>query len=339
MQLALHASTAKRSRWAVLGLVALVVFSGAIAWALVPKTHEISVNGLGNTVTFKTTEQTLGAALKAQGIQIHEKDLVEPVLATSLEGKKSLTVAVTKAKPVLVAIEGKTLEVMTQAKTVGDLLSELLISLNEKDSVIPDVSAEVTRGLALTVVRRSEKTEVVQEEIPFEIERQEDRYMMVGESKEIQAGAPGIKEIRKVTLYEDGKEVATEIVEEVIISEPVNQIVAFGTGGVVSRGGQNYRYVKELDMTATGYTAGKESNPDGNGYTYTGMKAEFGVVAVDPRVIPLYSRLYIDGYGPAIAADIGGAIKGNKIDLCFDLVSEALEWGRRPVKVYILADD
>jgi 3D (Asp-Asp-Asp) domain-containing protein len=56
-------------------------------------------------------------------------------------------------------------------------------------------------------------------------------------------------------------------------------------------------------------------------------------------VIPLYTRLYIEGYGPAIAGDIGGAIKGHKIDLCFDTLSEALDWGRRPATVYILADD
>jgi len=339
MQSAIHAGTAKLSRWAVLGLVALVVLGGAIAWALVPETHQISVNGLGNSISFKTTEQELGAALRAYGIELHQNDLVEPELATSLAGKKTLTVEVKKAIPVTIAVEGRTLEVLTQAKTVAELLQELSITLNGKDSVTPDAAAQVTSGLALKVVRRTEKTEVVQAEIPYEVERQDDRYMMVGESKEIQAGAPGVKEIKKVTYYEDGQEVGSEIVDEMVVSEPVNQVVAFGTGGVVSRGGRNYRYVQELEMSATGYTAGKESNPDGNGYTYTGMYAQYGVVAVDPRVIPLYSRLYIEGYGPAIAGDIGGAIKGHKIDLCFDSLSEALEWGRRPVTVYVLADD
>ncbi|HWI63546.1 MAG TPA: G5 domain-containing protein [Symbiobacteriaceae bacterium] len=319
--------------------MALVVFGGAIAWALVPETHTLSVNGLGNSFTFKTTEQELGAALKTHGIQLHEKDLVTPALATSLAGKKTLTVDVKKATPVTVTVEGKTLEVLTQAKTVAELLQELSIALQGKDSVTPEPTAEIASGLALKVVRRTEKTEVVQEEIPFEVEREADRRMMMGETKEIQAGAPGLKEIRKVTYYEDGQEVGAEIIGEEIISEPVTQIVAFGTGGVVSRGGRDYRYTQELDMSATGYTAGKESNPDGNGYTYTGMRAVRGVVAVDPRVIPLYTRVYVEGYGPAIAADIGGAIKGYKIDLCFDDLSEALNWGRRPVKVYILADD
>jgi 3D (Asp-Asp-Asp) domain-containing protein len=68
------------------------------------------------------------------------------------------------------------------------------------------------------------------------------------------------------------------------------------------------------------------------------MRATHGVVAVDPNVIPLYTRLYIEGYGPAIAGDIGGAIRGQRIDLCFDSLGEALDWGRRPVTVYILND-
>lgn len=339
IQSALSAGMTKRSRWAVLGLVALVVLSGAIVWALKPATHMISVNGLDNSITFKTTEQDLGTALSAHGIQLHEKDLVEPSLDTSLAGKKSLTVEVKKALPVTITVEGKTLEIMTQAKTVGDLLKEQAIALNEKDSVTPEPSAELSSGLALKVVRRTERTDFVRKEIPFEVEREADRYMMVGETKEVQAGEPGVKEIKKVVYLEDGVEVGSEIVEETVVTEPVNQVVAFGTGGVVSRGGRDYRYTQVLEMSATGYTAGKESNPDGNGYTYTGMYAERGVVAVDPRVIPLYTRLYIEGYGPAIAGDIGGAIKGQKIDLCFDSLSEALDWGRRPVTVYILADD
>lgn len=73
-----------------------------------------------------------------------------------------------------------------------------------------------------------------------------------------------------------------------------------------------------------------------NDHTATGMKAQHGVVAVDPSVIPLGTRLYVEGYGNAIAADTGSAIKGNRIDLCFDTLSECNKYGRRTVKVEIL---
>ncbi|WP_081328686.1 3D domain-containing protein [Neomoorella thermoacetica] len=87
-------------------------------------------------------------------------------------------------------------------------------------------------------------------------------------------------------------------------------------------------------MLATAYTASSEEGT-ADGRTATGIKVRRGVVAVDPKVIPLGTKLYIEGYGEAIAADTGGAIKGNKIDLFMDSKQEALRWGRRWVLVTI----
>ncbi|MBQ7936067.1 MAG: 3D domain-containing protein, partial [Clostridia bacterium] len=92
-------------------------------------------------------------------------------------------------------------------------------------------------------------------------------------------------------------------------------------------------YKKVVSMTATAYSAG--------GTTATGRPAQWGVVAVDPKVIPLGTTVYVetsDGkyiYGTAVAADTGGAIKGNKIDICVNTRSEAYSFGRRTVNVYI----
>ena len=73
------------------------------------------------------------------------------------------------------------------------------------------------------------------------------------------------------------------------------------------------------------------------GKTATGIPAAKGVIAADPRVIPLGTRVYVDGYGEAIAADVGSAIKGNRIDVCFDTHEEAWSWGVKQTKVYILS--
>ena len=78
------------------------------------------------------------------------------------------------------------------------------------------------------------------------------------------------------------------------------------------------------------------SDGGGSGITATGMAARQGVVAVDPDVIPLGTRLYIPGYGLAVAADTGGAIVGSKIDLCMEDYTSAINFGRRDVQVYIL---
>lgn len=93
------------------------------------------------------------------------------------------------------------------------------------------------------------------------------------------------------------------------------------------------RYNRTLTMTATAYTS---QDPGCGNYTYRGHFLRKGLVAVDPSVIPLGTRMYIEGYGYAIADDIGGAIKGNRIDLAYENRNEALRFGVQKVTVYIL---
>jgi 3D (Asp-Asp-Asp) domain-containing protein len=93
-------------------------------------------------------------------------------------------------------------------------------------------------------------------------------------------------------------------------------------------------------MVATAYYAhGRGGNDiNGNGITAIGLRARKGIVAVDPRVIPLGTRLYIPGYGEALAADTGGWIKNNRIDLCFETMEDCYRYGRRKIKVYLVED-
>ncbi len=84
----------------------------------------------------------------------------------------------------------------------------------------------------------------------------------------------------------------------------------------------------ELKMVASAYFSG--------GKTATGLQARKGIVAVDPSVIPLGTKLYIEGYGEAQAADIGSSIKGNRIDLCFDSLQECKTYGKRNINVYLV---
>ncbi|OTA41413.1 MAG: hypothetical protein A6D92_06990 [Symbiobacterium thermophilum] len=240
--------------------------------------------------------------------------------------------------PVMLIDGGERRTVQTAAHTVGELLKEQRVTLGELDSLSVPESAAVTAGLEVRIVRRTEELVTEEEEIPFDTVDRPDGSLVVGAEEVVQPGAPGRKLVERLVRYEDGVVVSSEVVTERVVQEPTPQIVAYGTGGVVSRGGERFRYTAVLEMVATGYTPGPESNPDGVGLTYTGIPAARGVVAVDPEVIPLYTRLYIEGYGPALAADTGAAIKGNRIDLCFDTVEEALAWGVRPVTVYVLGD-
>lgn len=95
--------------------------------------------------------------------------------------------------------------------------------------------------------------------------------------------------------------------------------------------------VGEWEMIATAYySAGGGLN--GDGIAATGLRVKKGIVAVDPRVIPLGTKLYIPGYGEALAADTGGWIKGNRIDLAFDTLEECFRFGRRRIRVYLVED-
>ena len=118
-------------------------------------------------------------------------------------------------------------------------------------------------------------------------------------------------------------------------------------GVITTDDGKEIKYKKVIDVYATAYCAcksccGKSPSHPAYGITAMGTKAAHGTVAVDPRVISLGSKLYIEGigstydYGYSQALDTGRSIKGNKIDLYFESHSEALKWGKKKVRVYIL---
>lgn len=108
----------------------------------------------------------------------------------------------------------------------------------------------------------------------------------------------------------------------------------------VSRGQGAERYKQELDIVATAYAPGPHDNGKWGNLTHVGTQVRPGVIAVDPKVIPLGSRLYIefpDGHGMyGVAEDTGGAIKGNRIDIAMWTVAEAYDFGIQNIKVRIL---
>lgn len=154
-------------------------------------------------------------------------------------------------------------------------------------------------------------------------------------------GKPGEKLVVWRVYYRNGKEVRRVRLEEHVLEPPQPRVYEIGVHGhIASRGavgrGSSFRTTRILTMHASAYTPHRSGGGTGTGYTATGLPAGYGLVAVDPRVIPLGTVLYIEGYGMAIAADTGRAIKGNKIDLCFATRRQALQFGRRKVRVHIL---
>lgn len=176
---------------------------------------------------------------------------------------------------------------------------------------------------------------VEKEILPAPVRYEMSRTVDAGRVRFVSMGKPGSsKRLVRVTL-KNGKVVLRELLKEERV-EPTPSVYAMGKAGLpTSRG--SYSRSRILDMEATAYTPGASSNGRWAGRTRTGRVAEFGVVAVDPRVIPLGSMVYVEGYGLAIAADTGSAIKGARIDICFNQYSTAMNYGRRRVKVHVFS--
>jgi len=164
--------------------------------------------------------------------------------------------------------------------------------------------------------------------------------LLPGTSKVVAHGAPGLVEIDARYSQRDGGPVHRTILWSRVIEPARPRVVADGIGysplaAFEAHGIAHMAFLARdaMLMVATAYTA---SCGGCDGMTAIGRRAGHGIVAVDPRVIPLGTHLYIPGYGPAIAGDTGGAIVGRRIDLGFDTIRDAMLFGRRDVKVYRL---
>ena len=234
-----------------------------------------------------------------------------------------------------VTADGQEWEWVSSQETVGGILKEAGVSLEGKDYVSPKPDAKVAQGIQIRVTRVTEKIVTQREPVKF---RTIMRFDPLGAADRvvIQKGKPGEKEVEYLVTYKDGVKAGHKVLHARITEKPVNEIVAMSPRtrpvALASRAGSHLRC---LEMVATAYApfvcGGSKS-----GRTACGMRAGKGIVAVDPRVIPLGTQLYVESYGYCVAGDVGGAIKGSRIDLGFGTYREAIRFGRRLVKVYIL---
>lgn len=325
-----------RSRIALLIVALFMLGTGTItAYQSLSKTVAIVEDG--KVTQYETLNNTVEDILKAQEIVLGGKDEVEPSLDTTIED--GMKIVIERWKPtVSIDINGTTSTFKTTALTVGELIEDRQIKLDEDSEVTPALDAAIEDGLTINIKTKQVAIEVIQEEIPYETQVEETANLEPGVQKVITEGSNGLKE-KTVEIVRFGGEVQSETVkEEVVITEPQTKVVKQGKKNIIkdSATGKTYEYTKALTLEATAYT-----DIDGDqwaGITATGRPTFVGMVAVDPKVIPLDTILYVEGYGIAIAGDTGGAIKGHDIDLFMNTRSEAREFGRRDKKVYILKD-
>lgn len=309
----------------IAALIITVILVTGFAWAH----KEVNIVVDGSHITVNTMKFRPGVVLEQAGVVLADKD--EYRLSTA-RLQNGTTIEVFRAVPVKVTYQGKEETIVTGKPTVGELAASLGI-LKPNIKLEPGAETKIQAGLHIKAVIMTERVEERQQEVPFTVIRKPNPNMEKGLEEVLEEGQKGAKTVSVKLHYADNKLVAEEVIAETVTVQPKPQVVAAGTRDVIntSRGMQRFRSVSWMEATAYLPTDG---SPEG--LTATGIPARRGIVAVDPDVIPLGTKVYIPGYGLALAADTGGAIIGNKIDLCMESSSECWQFGRRNVKVYIL---
>ncbi|WP_338787885.1 ubiquitin-like domain-containing protein [Metabacillus sp. FJAT-53654] len=290
--------------------------------------------------TIWTTADTVKELIQQENLDVTEHDKIEPALDTKIE--KDLSLTIDKAFKLTLNVGEEKQQVWTTSTTVADFLKEHNVKLNELDEVKPALTAKINEKSAITVTRIEKVTDVVEEPIAFDVVTKSDSSIDKGKQKVIDSGKEGKLKKHYEVVVENGKEISRKLLKKETVEESKDRVVALGTKiaspvstATVSRG--NDSVAKEFYVNSTAYTA---SCSGCSGTTATGVNLRANpnakVIAVDPNVIPLGTKVYVEGYGYAVAADTGSAIKGNKIDVFIPTKSAAYRWGSKKVKIKIL---
>lgn len=309
------------------------------------KGNEVSLSVDDEVTNFVSYSKTVKDLIEMEKVDLQKGAYINVPLDKKIE--KNLNIIIKTPKKYFIDENGESSEIICAYNTVDEILKDQNIKLGKRDFTYPELSEKVEPESSIRIYRMTEDTNVEESVIPFQKEITTTDDLEVGQTRVVQKGKDGLKNIHIKREYLNGIQISEIVEKEEIITEPVPQIIQRGSRDfiVTSRGNTRYRNV--IDMTATAYdlsfqSTGKRPGDRYYGLTASGTKVRPGVVAVDPRVIPLGTKLYVqslDGtkdYGFAIAEDKGGAIKGNKIDLFFETAEQVRNFGRRKVRVYIL---
>lgn len=321
-----------RKKLLIIGILAIFAVSALIMGFSTVLSKDVNLIVDGEEEVISTYANTVEDFLISENIKLSKDEAVFPAKDTEITDGMDIKIA--KYKTITLKIGDKEEKKKVLSDTVEDLMKELGIELDEHDVVTTKPANEIVDKGIVGIERVDKRQFSKTEEIPYESEVIENNEMYQGETKVIQAGVKGEQIHTMQNIYVNDKLVSIENLDTEVVKEPVKEIVHKGTKEVEGLNGRKVK--KVIVMQATAY------DPSAGSKTAMGTRARVGAVAVDPRVIPLGSKLYIESmdgfptYGFATAEDTGGAIKGNRIDLFYSTNAQALRFGRRNVKVYVL---
>lgn len=274
---------------------------------------------------------------------------------TSGEGVEEITVQ--RGMVVCVDDCGKTSLVYSYGETVAQLLQRLKITVDSGEELLADLQEQVYDGMYVQIQRREQAARQYYEEIGYRTIECYSPILSADYRKVVKQGVPGKVLCTAEAELINGEEVARVLQSQEVVAEPIDEIVVVGTGEnlkghkdtpaigdgvIVTAKGKVLYFEKVIQSHATAYHM---SDPGCDQWTAMCTRARVGAIAVDPKVIPYFTKMFIlsnDGkyvYGEATAEDCGGAIKGTRIDLYYDSVAECDRFGRRDCTVYILKED
>jgi len=300
----------------------------------------------GETTAITTYAITVEEFLQEEGLALRAADRINHELDSAVEA--GMSIEIERGIPVNVRIDGEVIRRFyarpgsTLPQFVNDMRNNLETDFafemaNWHQPLAPGDFVE------LSTVTRETIREVVP--IAYRNEYVDSDRLYIGQQEVYTPGTQGSYLVDFAITNVAGQESSRVEFGREQATSPVNAVVHVGSalppGQHRAASGEVFAYARSMRMEATAYTlsfecTGRHPGDPWFGVTASGMMAQVGVVAVDTNVIPFHTRMYIEGYGFAVAGDRGGAIRGNKVDLFFDTREEVRQFGRRHLQVWIL---
>ncbi len=318
---------------AVAAVTAGVMVMTMLMSVVVVKSNDVEIYVDGELVSTFTTFKTDSADwIELGGINVAASDKVTV---------DNCTVHIERSFFVTVEADGGSTTVKTLSCTVAEAFEKIGIEVSDSDVLSHSLETVLTADTKISVTRVTTDTVTESKIVKHTTKKIKSSDLYEGQTKVKTEGVDGEVEYVYSVTYTDGVETSRELISETTITKTVEEVILVGTkvkSSFKKTSSTPTSYKKVIAMNATAYTYGE----DGGNVTVLGEATRRGIVAVDPSVIPLGTKLYIESadgkyiYGEAVAGDIGGAIKGNRIDIFVESAKECYNFGRRVVNVYIL---
>lgn len=335
-----------RSAAIVLPLILSLVLLSQTAFA---KNTYVITDGQ-RVFTYSSFATDPATVLGEAGLELDESDSY-----TTQPGVGVSSITVQRGQDIIIYYRDEVIPAVSYGETVGQLLSRLNISLDTNETVSQPLDRETYDGMELRVEEILHQEETYTTTIEHDVTYCYDDTIPQGTSAVLVEGSDGQMTCTATVTYVNGEETERVIHSQQVSIQPVTEVIAlgnaqveeldpdampvFGDGTITLPTGEVVTYSRTMQVVATGYNKTNEGCWD---WTSTGTWARVGAIAVDPRMIPYGTRMFIvsnDGeyvYGLATAEDCGGAIKGNRVDLYFDTNAECFQFGVRNCTIYIL---